>query len=127
MLSRTADHLFWMSRYTERAENTARMLDVNYQTALLPQSVDDAEQGWRAVLGALCLLWLVARAGFLLPGPQAFAVAALCETAFFCWAALALAQKVGISPERFDNVIRGGRMDCGFYQTFMQYVLERDR
>ncbi|MCJ7800415.1 MAG: alpha-E domain-containing protein, partial [Polaromonas sp.] len=26
MLSRTADHLFWMSRYTERAENTARML-----------------------------------------------------------------------------------------------------
>ena len=24
MLSRTADHLFWMSRYTERAENTAR-------------------------------------------------------------------------------------------------------
>ena len=38
MLSRTADHLFWMSRYTERAENTARMLDVNYQTSLLPQS-----------------------------------------------------------------------------------------
>ncbi|MFN7854990.1 MAG: alpha-E domain-containing protein [Acidovorax sp.] len=23
MLSRTADHLFWMSRYTERAENAA--------------------------------------------------------------------------------------------------------
>ena len=38
MLSRTADHLFWMARYMERAENTARMLDVNYQTALLPQS-----------------------------------------------------------------------------------------
>ena len=35
MLSRTADHLYWMSRYTERAENTARMLDGNYQTALL--------------------------------------------------------------------------------------------
>ncbi|WP_423056641.1 alpha-E domain-containing protein, partial [Achromobacter xylosoxidans] len=28
MLSRTADNLFWMCRYTERAENTARMLDV---------------------------------------------------------------------------------------------------
>ncbi len=28
MLSRTADHLFWMARYIERAENTARMLDV---------------------------------------------------------------------------------------------------
>ncbi len=51
MLSRTADHLFWMARYTERAENTARMLDVTFQTALLPQSEESAEQGWRAVLG----------------------------------------------------------------------------
>ena len=50
MLSRTADHLFWMARYTERAENTARMLDVNYQTALLPQSSEAAEQGWRGLL-----------------------------------------------------------------------------
>jgi len=41
--------------------------------------------------------------------------------------ALALAQKVGISPQTFDSVIRGSRMDCGFYQTFMKYVLERDR
>jgi uncharacterized alpha-E superfamily protein len=51
MLSRTADHLFWMARYTERAENTARMLDVNMQTQLLPQTAEAAEQGWRAVLG----------------------------------------------------------------------------
>ena len=51
MLSRTADHLFWMARYTERAENTARMLDVNMQTSMLPQSQEDAEQGWRATLG----------------------------------------------------------------------------
>ncbi|MGY2486632.1 conserved hypothetical protein [Cupriavidus necator] len=50
MLSRTADHLFWMARYTERAENTARMLDVNYQTSLLPQSAEVAEQGWWAML-----------------------------------------------------------------------------
>ncbi|WP_050477382.1 alpha-E domain-containing protein [Herbaspirillum rhizosphaerae] len=57
MLSRTADHLFWMARYTERAENTARMLDVHVQTALLPQSIDDAEQGWRAVLGISELLY----------------------------------------------------------------------
>jgi 3-hydroxyisobutyrate dehydrogenase-like beta-hydroxyacid dehydrogenase len=41
--------------------------------------------------------------------------------------ALSLAQKAGISPQRVDSVIRGGRMDCGFYQTFMKYVLERDR
>ena len=51
MLSRTADHLFWMARYTERAENTARMLDVNVQTALLPQSDDAARHAWRAMLG----------------------------------------------------------------------------
>jgi uncharacterized alpha-E superfamily protein len=51
MLSRTADHLFWMARYMERAENTARMLDVNLQTSLLPQSADRAEAGWRGLLG----------------------------------------------------------------------------
>ena len=51
MLSRTADHLFWMARYTERAENTARMLDVNVQTSMLPQSAENAERGWRAMLG----------------------------------------------------------------------------
>ena len=50
MLSRTADHLYWMARYMERAENTARMLDVNYQTSLLPQTADDAEKGWKGLL-----------------------------------------------------------------------------
>ncbi len=52
MLSRTADHLYWMARYTERAENTARMLDVNIQTQLLPQSAEAAEQGCRTVRGS---------------------------------------------------------------------------
>ena len=41
--------------------------------------------------------------------------------------ALTLSTKVGISPARFDSVIRGGRMDCGFYQTFMQWTLEGNR
>jgi uncharacterized alpha-E superfamily protein len=50
MLSRTADHLFWMARYMERAENTARMLNVNYETSLLPQSAEATEQGWRGLL-----------------------------------------------------------------------------
>ena len=56
MLSRTADHLFWMSRYTERAENTARMLDVNYQTSLLPQSEAVAQLGWQGLLSISELL-----------------------------------------------------------------------
>ena len=34
----------------ERAENTARMLDVNYQMSLLPQSEGAAERGWRGLL-----------------------------------------------------------------------------
>ncbi len=51
MLSRTADHLFWMARYIERAENTARMLDANLQTVLLPQSPDAITRTWRALLG----------------------------------------------------------------------------
>ena len=51
MLSRTADHLFWMARYMERAENTARMLDVNYQASLMPQSAAEAEKGWKGLLG----------------------------------------------------------------------------
>ena len=57
MLSRTADHLFWMARYMERAENTARMLDVNYQTSLLPQSAATAEEGWRGLLSISELTW----------------------------------------------------------------------
>ena len=41
--------------------------------------------------------------------------------------ALAVAAKVGISTATFDSVIRGGRMDCGFYQTFMGYALDGNR
>src|SRR5215471_19729654 len=50
MLSRTADHLYWMGRYIERAENLARMLEVNQSMALLPQTQDPAEQAWVASL-----------------------------------------------------------------------------
>lgn len=40
--------------------------------------------------------------------------------------ALAIAAKADVSAQTFHSVISGGRMDCGFYQTFMQYVVERD-
>lgn len=50
MLSRTADHLFWMSRYIERAENLARLLDVTWQMSLVPQSVEAANQNWNAII-----------------------------------------------------------------------------
>ncbi len=50
MLSRTADCLYWMACYTERAENTARMLDVNHQTSLLPKPPEFLEQRWKTLL-----------------------------------------------------------------------------
>ena len=44
MLSRTANNLYWMSRHIERAENTARVLDVTYRMSLLPYRTPD--QAW---------------------------------------------------------------------------------
>jgi len=41
MLSRVANSLYWMSRYIERAENTARLVDVNLQLLLDFRSLDD--------------------------------------------------------------------------------------
>jgi 3-hydroxyisobutyrate dehydrogenase-like beta-hydroxyacid dehydrogenase len=41
--------------------------------------------------------------------------------------ALTVAQKVGLSPHTVDSVVRGSRMDCGVYQTYFRWVLERDR
>ncbi len=41
MLSRVADSLFWMARYIERAENIARIVDVNLQLLLDYQKLDD--------------------------------------------------------------------------------------
>lgn len=49
MLSRTADHLYWMSRYTERAENIARMLEVSYRMSLQTPHVQGGY--WGAALG----------------------------------------------------------------------------
>ena len=46
MLSRSASDLFWMSRLVERAENTARMLDVTYRMSMLPYRVHDTGEKW---------------------------------------------------------------------------------
>jgi uncharacterized alpha-E superfamily protein len=50
MLSRTASTLYWMSRYVERAENTARILDVAYRMSLLTKDPDLQDQEWFAPL-----------------------------------------------------------------------------
>ena len=46
MLCRTANALFWMARHIERAENTARMLDVTFQMSLLPYEVIEPGLAW---------------------------------------------------------------------------------
>ena len=38
--------------------------------------------------------------------------------------ALTLGSAVGLTPKVVDSVLRGSRMDCGFYQTFMGYIIE---
>ena len=49
MLSRVASNLYWMSRYVERAENTARVLDVAWRMSLLAR--EDSDDGdWFAPL-----------------------------------------------------------------------------
>jgi uncharacterized alpha-E superfamily protein len=42
MLSRVAEALFWIGRYVERAEDTARLLDVHFHEVLEDPSVDEA-------------------------------------------------------------------------------------
>ena len=49
MLGRTANGLFWMFRYLERAENTARLLDAGLRMSLTKDLVT-AEEEWRSVI-----------------------------------------------------------------------------
>ncbi len=53
MLSRVADSLYWMSRYIERAENDARLLDVNLQLLLDLGGEAEAMQHWAPVIASL--------------------------------------------------------------------------
>ena len=55
MLSRVADSLYWLARYIERAENNARILDVNLQVTLdSDQAGSGAElRDWRPIIATL--------------------------------------------------------------------------
>ena len=53
MLSRTADHLYWMARYMERAENLARMLDTAYRASLLPHNSGETDANWSRLLKSM--------------------------------------------------------------------------
>ena len=52
MLSRVADNLYWISRYLERAEHTARLIDVHL-TQMLDQAGGDTNLRWQRLLRSL--------------------------------------------------------------------------
>lgn len=56
MLCRTASDLYWLSRHVERAENTARLIDLTQRISLLPERLDPGKSSttaWRRALDAL--------------------------------------------------------------------------
>ncbi len=52
MLSRTAENLFWIGRYLERAETKARLLEVGARNALLPNIGGGYRNEWESILAA---------------------------------------------------------------------------
>src|SRR5260370_35833904 len=52
MLSRVAASLYWMSRYLERAEHTARLIDVHL-TQMLDHAGGDESLRWQRLLSSL--------------------------------------------------------------------------
>ena len=57
MLGRTASSLYWMSRYMERAENMARLLEVGYRISLMPGAVEGHRDEWRSTLQSCACEW----------------------------------------------------------------------
>ena len=52
MLSRTAENLFWLARYMERAETMARLLEVGYRMALMPSAGEGYRNEWASLVAA---------------------------------------------------------------------------
>ncbi|HEU4936584.1 MAG TPA: alpha-E domain-containing protein [Vicinamibacterales bacterium] len=52
MLSRVADSLYWMSRYFERADNCARVIDATH-TLMLSRALVAADEGWFRALACM--------------------------------------------------------------------------
>ncbi len=58
MLSRTASNLYWMGRYLERADFTARLIEATQRLAALPSSYGGAGNAWESALSAT---WMTRR------------------------------------------------------------------
>lgn len=72
MLGRSANGIFWLFRYLERAENTARLIEAGFRMALTRDSRDASDE-WRSVLTTLGMQGAYeARHGTEYTGPQVF-------------------------------------------------------
>jgi uncharacterized alpha-E superfamily protein len=52
VLSRTADNMYWLARYVERAENTARIIDAANRLAAMPISYAGGSNEWESAVAA---------------------------------------------------------------------------
>ena len=52
MLSRTAENLYWLARYMERADTMARLLEVGYRMALMPSVGEGYRNEWASLVAA---------------------------------------------------------------------------
>jgi uncharacterized alpha-E superfamily protein len=52
MLSRTAENLYWLARYMERAETMARLLEVGYRMGMMPSAGEGYRNEWASLLSA---------------------------------------------------------------------------
>ena len=53
MLSRDAEHLYWLTRYVERIENTARMINVHSE--LMLDFPGDQSLGWKPIIETMAV------------------------------------------------------------------------
>lgn len=63
MLSRTASNLFWMGRYLERADFTARLIEATQRLAALPSSYGGAGNAWESALAATWMTYVYKESG----------------------------------------------------------------
>ncbi len=52
MLSRTAENLYWLARYMERAETMARLLEVGYRMGMMPSAAEGYRNEWASLVAA---------------------------------------------------------------------------
>ena len=72
MLGRSANGIFWMFRYLERAENTARLIEAGFRLALTRDAMDASDE-WRSVIVTLGLRQAYEKKyGREYSGPQVF-------------------------------------------------------